>query len=607
MNSSAAASCPIPSWVPRGLRPVKVLGTGATGSVLHAVDTATNVHVAVKVLSPQFLEDQAGIKRFRREAVVLHTLTSPHVAQLYRYHESREGAAIIMELIDGRSLHELLRAQGVMTPQAALVLLKGSLLGLAAAHVQGLVHRDYKPGNVIVTTDGASKLVDFGIAVHQGAEAKSAGTPAYMAPEQWSAKAASPASDIYAATATFFECLTGQKPYSGITLPELALQHITAPIPEQLAPEETRQLIRRGMAKSPQDRPNSAEEFLRALERTAFRAYGENWEDEGRKWLAAALAVVLSLTAPSPEVGKGTDAATTILSPSPTTKNGGRRAQSRISRKALSVTAILSFVATLGIAGVLANRNAENSRETEVMRESEPTKDQNDSKVEPPTISNSNCPLANSMTSPTPKDTGVHSEGPGTAADASNEAQPSALCPSKDPNGTADASTSALPPTPTIEQPQSTHTPSPHPPFDTAPPPGATEGPTATEPSASSSAQGIPATPSPVEKPAEVLEVAITDFRPVGETTLVSITVRTNSLAPAGLTITWFKANIDSNAANPGAQDGSPESVILKGKTFYSLQFEHSFTRDTCTPRWGVVVSSSSHTTYQSIRSTPCR
>lgn len=113
---------------------------------------------------------------------------------------------------------------------------KGSLLGLADAHRVGVVHRDYKPDNVLVVPDGSSKLVNFGIAVDAGISVGVAGTPCYMAPEQWTGAPASPAADVYAATTTFFECLTGHRPYAGDNLAELALQHVdAAPAPKNFS------------------------------------------------------------------------------------------------------------------------------------------------------------------------------------------------------------------------------------------------------------------------------------------------------------------------------------------------------------------------------------
>jgi serine/threonine-protein kinase len=154
---------------------------------------------------------------FRAEAAVLALLDDPNVVRLYEYVESPAGAAIVMELIDGVSVREILARQGKTTAEAALVVLQGSLLGLAAAHARGVVHRDYKPENVLVNGDGVSKLTDFGIAARAGDRAIAAGTLAYAPPEQFSGAPASPSGDVYAATATFYECLAGPPPFTGDT------------------------------------------------------------------------------------------------------------------------------------------------------------------------------------------------------------------------------------------------------------------------------------------------------------------------------------------------------------------------------------------------------
>ena len=152
---------------------------------------------------------------FRAEAELLGGLESPYVAGFYEYVEAPEGAAIVMELVDGVSLRTLLTRQSPLSPESALVVLKGSLLGLADAHRAGVVHRDYKPENVLVAVDGSSKLVDFGIAAGRGTTPGVAGTPAYMAPEQWQGRPASPAADVYAARATPSSSVTKASAFSG--------------------------------------------------------------------------------------------------------------------------------------------------------------------------------------------------------------------------------------------------------------------------------------------------------------------------------------------------------------------------------------------------------
>src|SRR5690606_967558 len=122
---------------------------------------------------------------------------------------------------------------------------------------------DYKPENVLVDTVGHSKLTDFGIAVRAGREGQLAGTPAYMAPEQWRQGPATVRTDIYAATVTFYECLVGAKPYVADDPMALGLQHAEAPIPTEQVPEHLRALVSRGMAKDPAQRPGDAHELLR--------------------------------------------------------------------------------------------------------------------------------------------------------------------------------------------------------------------------------------------------------------------------------------------------------------------------------------------------------
>ncbi|MER7766985.1 serine/threonine-protein kinase [Kitasatospora sp. NPDC096140] len=278
------------AWELPGYLHDRELGAGASGRVVLAHHLETGTPVAIK-----YLHDRVGTPALRAEAEVLARIDSPHITRLYEYVEGARGSAIVMELVDGIALRDLLRAEGATSAQAALVVLKGSLLGLAAAHEAGVVHRDYKPANVLVDTAGTSKLVDFGIAVPSGDDRDVSGTPAYMPPEQWAGRPASPAGDVYAATVTFFECLTGARPFEGATIAELAVQHAEAPIPAELAPDLVRPLILAGLAKDPEARPDSAAAFVRELEAVATTGYGPGWEERGRLDLLGLLALLAPL------------------------------------------------------------------------------------------------------------------------------------------------------------------------------------------------------------------------------------------------------------------------------------------------------------------------
>ncbi|TDC01531.1 serine/threonine-protein kinase, partial [Actinomadura bangladeshensis] len=286
-------------WQVPGYSELRVLGEGAQGRVVLARHDATGRPAAIKYLGAALAGDAEFRERFRGEAALLSRLRNPFVAELFGLVERPDGAAIVMEAVDGAPLKAVLAERGPLAPEAALAVLKGSLLGLAAAHDLGIVHRDYKPANVIVRGDGLSKLIDFGIAVDAGAAGRS-GTPVYMAPEQWRDEPASPATDVYAATCVFFECVTGRRPYTAEDQVGLMGRHLTAPIPVEDVPEPLRPLIERGLAKNPWDRPMGAAAFVSELESVAAGAYGGDWEGRGVRTLAgaaAALSMLFPLTA----------------------------------------------------------------------------------------------------------------------------------------------------------------------------------------------------------------------------------------------------------------------------------------------------------------------
>lgn len=312
------------AWRVPGYTEIRELGTGGAGRVVLARHDADDIPVAIKYLSDQMMADLHFVARFRHEARLLAAMDpNPHAARFYEYVETSRGAAIVMELIDGVSLRAMLRSEGPTGPEAALAVLKGSLLGLAAAHSIGVVHRDYKPENVMVEADGTSRLVDFGIAAQAGEGVNAAGTPPYMAPEQWQGGKAGPASDVYAATVVFFECLTGGRPFRAQNMAALARQHQATPPPVDEVPPPLRDLVERGMAKRPADRFASAEEFLRELEEVAAGTYGPAWEERGRRRLAALAGLLVPFF---PRAEKAPDAGTALAE----TRLGGLLGQARM-------------------------------------------------------------------------------------------------------------------------------------------------------------------------------------------------------------------------------------------------------------------------------------
>ena len=282
-------------WTVPGYTELKTLGAGGFGAVVLARHDATGTPVAIKFLRPGLLADPEFAELFRAEAVLLGAVDSPYVVRLYEYVESPDGAAIVMELVDGVSLQEIVTRHGKTTPEAALLVLYGSLLGLAAAHERGVVHRDFKPANVLVNSYGASKLTDFGISARAGSTTVPAGSLSYAPPEQFDGGPATPASDVYAATATFYQCLTGHPPFRGGTTDELLAEHRSASVPLEAVPEPLRPIVTAGMAKDPAQRPADAAALAGRLRAAADDGYGTDWEERGRFHLGEAAVLLTAL------------------------------------------------------------------------------------------------------------------------------------------------------------------------------------------------------------------------------------------------------------------------------------------------------------------------
>ncbi|WP_239153229.1 serine/threonine-protein kinase [Virgisporangium aliadipatigenens] len=253
-------------------RLVELLGEGGMSAVWRAHDEVLRRPVAVKVLSSRHLTDDGFRERIRAEALAAAGLSHPHIASVYDFGESlgtrRERVPyVVMELLDGRSLADVV-SDGPLTPRQAMRICAEVASALAAAHARGIVHRDVKPGNVMVTPNGA-KVVDFGIAAAAGelADFESAaimyGTPAYLAPERLEDGPAVTATDVYALGLLLYRLLTGQLPWSAETTTQILRAHVYVEpksLPRQTGlPIAVTTLYQRCLEKDPANRPTAAE------------------------------------------------------------------------------------------------------------------------------------------------------------------------------------------------------------------------------------------------------------------------------------------------------------------------------------------------------------
>jgi serine/threonine-protein kinase len=281
-----------------GYTEVRPLGSGATGSVVLATDDTTAAQVAVKFLSDAVVSGYGFLDRYEEEARLLAELSDPNLCRLLGY--APGASAVVMEFISGCSLRAILQTTGPASVEASLVVLSSSLYGLAAAHAVGVMHRDHKPGNVLVDFDGRIHLTDAGITLPPANEATLKGTPAYQAPERWAGGPATPASDVYAASAVFVECVAGLPPYAGDPGAATGMKDEPAPPPMAALPASLRGLLARGLAKDQDLRPSDGRLLAAELAAIAVAHWGPGWELRGRAELAHAVAVVAAVTQSRP-------------------------------------------------------------------------------------------------------------------------------------------------------------------------------------------------------------------------------------------------------------------------------------------------------------------
>jgi hypothetical protein len=249
------------------------IAIGGMGEVWKAKDLVLGRIVAIKVLKEEYTGDPGFLQRFRAEARHTALLNHVGIANVFDYGEEEGSAYLVMELVPGQPLSSIIEHEQVLSPDRTLSMMAQTARALAIAHAQGLVHRDIKPGNLLITPDGRVKVTDFGIArladqVPLTQTGQVMGTAQYLAPEQATGQTATGASDIYSLGVIGYECLTGHRPFSGESQIAIALAQVNdapPPLPDTL-PKPVRALLMSMLAKDPKNRPANAIKLSEAAE-----------------------------------------------------------------------------------------------------------------------------------------------------------------------------------------------------------------------------------------------------------------------------------------------------------------------------------------------------
>src|SRR5438067_6027101 len=257
-------------------------GRGSFATVYVARDTENNHIYAVKVMHLELSNDGELLARFQREAHIHLNLSDPHIVRIVDYGNDNQMPFIVMEYIDGQNLKYHMITHGPMEPLRALNYTRQIVEGLDTAYKQGVVHRDIKPQNILITGKDVVKIVDFGLA--RGRETVTLtqsnvfmGTAYYISPEQAeSGRSADTRSDLYSVAAVLFEMLTGHPPFEGETAVDIVIKHMNEKVPSICCirtdlPPELDQFMQKAMSKSPDDRYLTPKEFIAAIEQIQKR------------------------------------------------------------------------------------------------------------------------------------------------------------------------------------------------------------------------------------------------------------------------------------------------------------------------------------------------
>ncbi len=259
---------------------------GGMADVYRGFDLQRHIPVALKFLRSDFAQDREFERRFRKEAAALDRLSHPNIVRFYELARAANRLVMVMDFVEGVTLRQhLFEADGPLTIGEAITILKSMAAALHYAHMQGIIHRDIKPGNVLLSKDGQVLLSDFGIAKLVDSATVTtiqAGTPAYMSPEQCAGRELDARSDVYSLAVLAYEMLTGRRPFvgesdglpAGATAERIRVEHLSAPPPRPreynpALPEEIEVVLLKALSKRPADRHASAMEFVTELERAA--------------------------------------------------------------------------------------------------------------------------------------------------------------------------------------------------------------------------------------------------------------------------------------------------------------------------------------------------
>ncbi len=331
----------------------RLLGRGGMSSVWEAYDEELGRPVAIKLLHARRLESADAVDRFEREARTLALFAHPGIVTVIDRGETDGRPFIVCELVDGRDLHERIALEGPLPLAEALAIAVQVAGALAYAHERGVIHRDVKPHNVLLTADGHAKLTDFGIARVDDEPAltnpgRVLGTGDYVAPEQAQGRPLDGRADIYALGALLYHCLTGVPPYRGASFVEIAEQHLRAPVPDVKlrcpdAPDGVAAIVSRSLAKRPEDRYANVGEMQAALEAELLALTRDDGSDTAEVPLVA---TALEVAEPAATEHRPADPAAVPAAVAP---NGGDAPFADSPRRRLWPFALLLLVLVAGV------------------------------------------------------------------------------------------------------------------------------------------------------------------------------------------------------------------------------------------------------------------